>query len=352
LGQDFYGALLKTLESIGGYRRMYPGQIPLAAGRHFYVYPYDWRLDNVTSVRGLHTLIEQVAIDHGNPNLQVDILGPSNGGLMARYYARFGPADMLLDGAVAPLRNGSGRIRRLLQMGSPNLGTMQPILSYLRGEEIGLGRIPPDIVATCPGTMQLKPHPDVPWLYNLRGEAVDLPLHQLETWRELGWCVFNDEVRARAIHRHGGGKTGRRYLAVLEAYFAKHLLRGRRFQQSLSLPAGPEEPAPYVFGGDCTSTVAALVVERDGGILRGREWPQRIRHPQTGVDYDALISQPGDGVVTRLSLLGRTGDTSDPLMPELKIAHSIFLCEEHTGLTGNPSFQDNLLYTLLSARTD
>jgi hypothetical protein len=141
-------------------------------------------------------------------------------------------------------------------------------------------------------------------------------------------------------------------MAVLESYFTRHMTRGRRFLEVLCLPSRPEEPEPYVFGGDCTPTVACLVVEREGKLLRGRERPDAIRSPRPGVDYETLINEPGDGVVTRTSLIGRQRKRGGSLLPELNIAHSIFLCEEHLSLTGNPSFQDNLLYNLLSARTD
>ena len=70
LGQDFYGAVLDTLEHAGRYRRMYPGQIPNHGGRSFYVYTYDWRLDNISALQGLHELIEQ-----GNMAFNITIRG-------------------------------------------------------------------------------------------------------------------------------------------------------------------------------------------------------------------------------------------------------------------------------------
>ena len=72
-----------------------------------------------------------------------------------------------------------------------------------------------------------------------------------------------------------------------------------------------------------------------------------IPNPVSGVNYPALINDPGDGVVTRESLMGRPS-RMDPGRAPLEISHSVFLCEAHQSLTGNPSFQDNLLYTLLS----
>ncbi len=345
-GRDYYGRLLRTLENVGGYRRQYAGQTVDAVPRSYYVYPYDWRLDNVAAAQGLHDLIEQVAVDHGDPRLKVDILAHSNGGLLARYYARFGIADMLTDAAFEPAWNGSHRIRRLLMVGTPNLGTMQPVLSHLRGEDIGLGRLPTEIVATTSGVPQLMPHPQIPWLFDTRGEQVELDVYDIETWRELKWSIFDSHARSRVIRRHGGGSTGRAYLAMLEAYLAKHLARGRRFQEVMALPARPDEPVPFVFGGDCIPTVACLILEKFGKHFQGRDQVEHIRKPLQGVDYDALIHEPGDGVVVRSSLIGRTRTDGDRTLPGLEIAQSFFLCEEHQQLTGNLNFQDNLLFTL------
>jgi len=61
--------------------------------------------------------------------------------------------------------------------------------------------------------------------------------------------------------------------------------------------------------------------------------------------------EPGDTVVTRSSLLGRSSlDVAAPRVgiESLRVAHSVFLCEQHQQLTSNPSFQDNLLNALLS----
>jgi hypothetical protein len=70
-----------------------------------------------------------------------------------------------------------------------------------------------------------------------------------------------------------------------------------------------------------------------------------------GVDYDALLLEPGDGSVTKASLLGR--NALDPSVKRHKYSfppldHAIFLCEKHNSLTGNVNFQDNLLNELLS----
>jgi len=69
------------------------------------------------------------------------------------------------------------------------------------------------------------------------------------------------------------------------------------------------------------------------------------------VDYEALMMEPGDGTVTKASLLAR--NVLDPAVtrhPYLYFspASVFFICERHDVLTSNITFQDNLLHVLLS----
>jgi hypothetical protein len=353
-GESYYGALLRTLERAGGYRRCTPGQPVDPAQRNYYVLLYDWRLDISVLAKELHGLISAIRSDYGDPTRKVDILAHSSGGLVARYYARCGTAALGAgsEPTLRPTFEGAASIRRLLLVGTPNLGSLQPVLAYARGEEIGLGHIPQEVVATFPGAPQLMPHPAVPWLADVRGRVVRRDPFDVETWRELRWCVFDPAVRERTIARHGGGARGRRYLDLLERTFAEHLARGRRFVTLLAEPAGDRDVRPFVFGGDCAPTLARMVVEKDfEGRMLAREGPKAIEGTQPGIDYDALFFEPGDGVVTRASLQGRLqqGEALPgvPLAP-LRAQHSVFLCEGHRTLTKNPSFQDNLLATLFN----
>lgn len=351
LGRDFYGQLLRALEQIGGYVRCLAGAPPPVDRRNYYVYPYDFRLDNVRAARGLHELIEQIRADYGDPRLSVDVLAHSNGGLLARYFARYGTADLPESGPFAPTGAGGESIRRLLLVGTPNLGTMQPVLSLLRGEQMGLRKMPPDVVATWASGAQMMPHPALPWLLDVLGRPLDYDLFDIGTWRSLGWSVFDPGIAGRTVTRHGGGAEGRRHHGLLCEYLAKHLERGRRFMESLTVPAPGVEPQTSVFGGDCELTLARMVAERVEGRLLARDRIADIAVPVPGVDYQALMFEPGDTVVTRSSLLGRsTLNVAAPRVgiESLRVAHSVFLCEQHQQLTSNPSFQDNLLNALLS----
>ncbi|MCY1548851.1 hypothetical protein D9M68_849850 [compost metagenome] len=116
--------------------------------------------------------------------------------------------------------------------------------------------------------------------------------------------------------------------------------------------AEPVSPIRYVlFGGGCHMTPARLLVEQRDGRDMVRLTPADIAAPRPGVPYDQLMIEPGDGRVTKPSLLAR--ETLDPGVPQnedsfLPVAYAFFLCENHTDLTSNINFQDNLLNVLLS----
>ena len=60
LGRDFYGKVVDMLHDAGGYAHGKVGEPPVPGRRSYFVYLYDWRLDNVAAARGLHELIEQI----------------------------------------------------------------------------------------------------------------------------------------------------------------------------------------------------------------------------------------------------------------------------------------------------
>ena len=51
--------------------------------------------ENLVAVRRMHELIDRIRADYGDPDLPVDIIAHSNGGLIASYYLRYGPNDVL-----------------------------------------------------------------------------------------------------------------------------------------------------------------------------------------------------------------------------------------------------------------
>jgi pimeloyl-ACP methyl ester carboxylesterase len=346
-GIDFYGKVVTALQESGGYRRGEPGVPPTGRKAQYYTFPYDWRQDNVVTVRALDALIEQIRRDYGDPELRVDVIAHSMGGLVVRYYERYGTADVLTGNSFSVTGAGARKLRRVVLLGTPNEGSVSAIHHFLNGYRVGVSRMPNEGVATLPSTYQLFPHPLVPWIITTRGEPLRRDLFDVDLWRRLEWSVFDRNLRRRIVRSPDiwpGPK-------VFEKYFEKNLERARRFALSLDVPLGEVTLVePLLLGGDCLPTPTRLVIEEVDGDSLARLVPEQIFKPVIGVDYDRLMYEPGDKSVTKASLLGE-----HPLDPsglrnehvDVEFLKSYFVCEEHGKLTGNAQLLDHLLHYLL-----
>jgi hypothetical protein len=270
------------------------------------------------------------------------------GGLIARYYLRYGPNDVL-DGMPSLISlYGTSRVRKLILLGTPNFGAVSALHGYIAGEPIGLKSMRAELLATMPSGYQLFPHPLSPWLIGSNGETLPDDLFAAATWKRYRWNVYDPVIEGRIRAEHNGSDAE---LDALRRYFELRLERARRFAWMLSTPE-PATPIRYVlFGGDCTLTPARIVVEDSGTGPRTRLLPNDLRGGASRAALESAMLEPGDGRVTKPSLLAR--ETIDPTAPQneesfLPIAYYFFLCEEHDQLTTNVSFQDNLLNVLLT----
>ncbi len=350
-GRDFYQPIIETLERIGGFERARPGDKLDPGGRYYYVYTYDWRLDNVKSARGLSRLIERIRDDHGDPDLKVDIIAHSMGGMIARYYLRYGTADVTTDNEFPVNYHGGKRVRRIVILGTPNMGSVASMRAFIVGRRIGFARIPPEVMLTFPSFYQLFPHPLTEWLVDMRGRPFNLDPFDIGTWKRFNWSLFDPDLRQAIVDRAPTSSDGQARLALLERYFRKHIERGRRFMWSLTVNMERQPWELVVFGGDCDLTPARMVVEPVNGRFAPRVRPEAIASPRPDVDYERLMLEPGDGLVTKTSLLAR--QTLDPFVPRHKwsdfpVDYPLFLCVDHSQLTNNTFFQNNLLHFLLS----
>ncbi|HMB39484.1 MAG TPA: hypothetical protein VKO85_10430, partial [Wenzhouxiangellaceae bacterium] len=275
----------------------------------------------------------------------------SMGGMIARYYLRYGEVDATVDNSFPVNYHGESRVRRIVILGTPSMGSVESVKAFIVGRRIGLATIPPEVMLTFPSFYQLFPHPLTDWLLDIKGRPFNLDPFDVSTWQRFNWSLFDPELREKIVAQDADPEQGRARLELLERYFHKHIERGRRFMWSLTVNMERQPWELVVFGGDCELTPTRMVVEPTGDEFALRLRPGDIRNPVAGVDYEKLMLEPGDGLVTKTSLLAR--QTLDPFVPRHKwsdfpLDYPLFLCEEHSQLTSNRFFQNNLLHFLLS----
>ncbi len=348
IGKDFYRRIVKELREAGGYRPSNPGHAVIQQKARLYVFAYDWRQDNVKTVQKLDELIEQIRLDYKDPDLRVDVIAHSMGGLVVRYYERYGAVDVL-DGNSFPVTGlGHSKLRRVVLLGTPNQGTVSAVHKFLNGYRVGFSGLPTEGVATMPSTFQLFPHPLVDWVVNIKGSRLEFDLFDVEFWRLYGWSIFDHRIQRR-MDRHREPWPPQE---VFERWFEKRLARAQRFTWSLMAPAG-DLPLikPLLLGGDCIPTPRRLVFEKVDAESIARLRPEQILAPLPGVDYESLMFERGDGSVTQSSLLSHQhmdGELPHHGQASLETERSLLVCARHDELTSNDVLLDSLIEYLLA----
>jgi pimeloyl-ACP methyl ester carboxylesterase len=326
----------------------------------FYVFPYDWRQDNVSNARELIRRISQLKAKLQRPDLKFNIVAHSMGGLIARYAAMYGDADLPPgDGPIQPTWLGAAHISKIVMIGVPNEGSADAFATIVEGYSIteGLRRRVPllnkltaeDVVRT-PSVFQLMPHRKAAKFLDENLKPLEVDLYNPEVWKHYGWSVIysSPEFRRRYVGVAGTDGAGNHHSEdELDAYLAATLHRARRFQ--MALDAAYDSTSPVVLlaiGGDCEETFSSPVVIRDQKLNR---WVTLTRPREYRTSSGGKISKqqateamyaPGDGRVTRESLLGEN-------IFKMLSRYAIFGCDLHGQLPRNKSLQDNALTAIV-----
>jgi pimeloyl-ACP methyl ester carboxylesterase len=329
-----YYDLLELLEAAG----FQPAKKTGGRGLVHHVFAYDWRRDLIESVRRLDETLEALADARGDRHTRFNVIGHSMGGLVARYYLRYGTAEPQ-EGAPVTWA-GARRIRSLVLVAVPNEGGIHALEGILNGNRVGLSytTLANSVIARMPSVYQLMPPPGTAALIDHRGEPLDVDLHDVATWERLGWGPFGAGNGKRF-----GGPSHPEDQADFTEFLVAVLKRARDFHRALAWP--PQTPCPVkviVLGGDCMPTLArGLVAERPGGSPRFE--------PLSRKEADAMF-EAGDGRVTRASVLGAHlpgAEEAESGSGYPEVSHSFFGSADHHGIYKEPTFQSILLRRLL-----
>ena len=327
-----YYDLLELLTAVG----FRPASRNGAEGMVHHVFSYDWRRDLVHSARRLEETLDALADARGDRGTAFNLVGHSMGGLIARYYLRYGTAEPDPDAPVTWA--GARRITSLILVAVPNAGGLHALEALLYGNRVGLSyaTLASSVVTRMPSVYQLLPPSGAASLVDHAGERLDPDLHDIETWRSLGWGPFSPT--AKKLVRLADGRDKVSHEDFLEAA----LLRARAFHAALA--KRPDTPCPskvVVLGGDCLPTLARALVPEKQGLPRFE--------PLNPKEAEAMFAA-GDGRVTRASVLGSHlpgADDAETGSGYPEVAHAMFGHADHHGIYNEPTFQSALLRQLL-----
>lgn len=342
-----YAEILSTL-GLGGYRDEALG----LAGRvnygddHFtcFQFAYDWRQDNVRNAQRLMEFMREkrafvqaeYARRYGMRNhpVKFDVVAHSMGGLVARYAMLFGDADLPADGTLPrPSFAGAELMARLIQIGTPNGGSLDALRVLVEGRDFGQPIVPrysQAILGTFASVYQLMPRA---WSRPLvQGEAA-LDPHDPAVWQRLGWGLAGAGLDAdlATLMPDVASAAERRGFAL--ALQARLLHRARAFAAAMEQQAVPPPGTELMLvAGDSMPTLLRAMVGADGRLT-------------------PIATGPGDGVVLRDSVLldQRQGQAPRPprVMSPMGFNRALFLPREHLEITRDATFRDNILFWLL-----
>lgn len=369
-----YHNLLVALKKYGGYAEG-DWENPGADGDRdtFYVFPYDWRRDNVETAREFVRRVENLKSKLNRPDLKFNIVAHSMGGLVARYAAMYGDADLPADEIkIMPTWAGATHINKIFMFGTPNEGSADAFSTLLQGYSLTeglrrrirfLNRLSREDALTAPSIFQLLPHKQTARFLDENLQPMELDLYDPAVWRQYGWtAVFDEKFRQRYARQAVEIETAhsrRGKLEELDKYFVAVLHRAKRFHEALDVTVETESPVPmFAFGGDCEETLAAPLILRDRKNERWQTFtdPREFRLPSgrkvTKKETTLAMYAPGDGRVTRRSLLAETlaekRRASAIFNTALPIVYAVFACDLHGSLQNNETLQDNALTALVS----
>ncbi len=364
-----YQALIDSMQKYGGYTEGNWENPDIANGGldKYYIFAYDWRLDNVENARLLTRKIHELKEKLAQPELRFNVIAHSMGGLIARYAAMYGDADLPEnDQTPVPNRDGAKDFNKIFMFGTPNEGSMASLETLIKGFRIGgflLDNLKSEAVFTSPAVFQLLPHRTTERFYDENLAPLDVDLYDLQTWKKFGWSAYSSKS---FLDKFTGDKTAdtknNPFAGVsrdeLDAYFTNVLRRAKNFHRALDTDSAiPPSISFYAFGSDCDDTQDGAILIKTG---KNETW-QTIFTPKniqtfsgkniSAAAMSAKLFAPGDSRVTRRSLLAETLNArpkdNTNLIRNLPVSATLF-CENHNDLPNNKIMQDNFLTALIN----
>ena len=328
-----YYDLVEMLELVG-FRASAKGERKRAV---HHVFSYDWRRDLVESARRLDETLQELAAKDTEGDGRFNLVGHSMGGLVARYYLRYGTAEPTPDQPVTWA--GAKHVRNLILVAVPSGGSLPALEGLLYGNRVGLSytTLAASVITRMPSVYQLIPPAGTGTVLDAELKPLAIDLQDVGCWKRFGWGPFGSKA-ARSLEGFTPADV-ELYPTFVEAALA----RSRAFHDALArVPTTPCPVRVSVLGGDCLPTLAR-------GILLAKEGQPPRFEPRTRREAAAMLDA-GDGRVTRASLLASHLPCAEDHVESCGIpeASEVFVgSADHHGIYREPTFQSILMRMLL-----
>ena len=341
-----YDVILDTLQKNGF---VLDGK-PLPKDKNFYslfVFHYDWRKDLVENAAILHEFVlkKRAYLQKEYEKLyavkeydvQFDLAAHSMGGLVSRYYLRYGDQKLPKDGSMPVFDwRGADYVDKVIIIGTPNSGYLDTVYELLNGYSPvkGVDAYPPAVTGTWVTYYQMMPllnRRSVLYEDNPDGPSVDI--FDPAVWIKNKWGLANPDQDDNIKIILPDIKSAQKRRKVAIDHLTKCLKNAKQFTDALKIyKAPPEDVEFYLFFGDAVETRRTAFVDKKTGDVKF-----------SGFDS-------GDGIVCTSSALFdlRAGQKWQPKFKSPITWHAIIpLMAAHMGLTECQPFADNIAYTLL-----
>jgi pimeloyl-ACP methyl ester carboxylesterase len=325
---------------------------------HFtcFQFSYDWRRSNAENaarlgqfIREQKEYVEAKLKARGiEREVKFDIVAHSMGGLITRYFLRYGEEPLPAGGSDPDITwAGADFVDKAIIVGTPNAGSYHAFRQLLRGNR--LAPITPQNQAAVLGTM--------PSIYELmsrsrhgayldadahsRGMRVDIDVFDVDMWDKYGWGLLDPDQDYVLQNLMPGVEDAKERRRIARDQVDKSLRNAKQFHTALDKPASPPDGTSlYLFTADSEPTIATALIDIKTG------------------EFEPGPTDFGDKTVLRTSALlderlshpkGMEMAKYERLQTPIDWEHITFLFEDHIGLTKDPAFTDNLLFLLLDA---